>query len=84
VVSWGGYGLVGYRLPWLGIMPFLLCERINGDLSGSEVKLTTFQFGLNIRPADELVLKVEFNHVVQDDDRLPPANTLLTQAAWAF
>jgi hypothetical protein len=82
--SWGGYGLIGYRLPWFGIMPFVLCERINGDLSGSEVKLTTYQFGLNIRPVDELVLKIEFNHVDQDATILPSINQLMTQAAWAF
>jgi hypothetical protein len=84
VVSWGGYGLIGYRLPWVGIMPFVLVERVIGDLEFLRMKLYSFQFGLNVRPVDSLVIKAAFEHVAFDDGTVDPLNTIMTQVAWAF
>lgn len=84
VLSWGGYGLIGYRFSWLGIMPFIMSERVIGELEFLRIKLYTFQFGLNVRPVDVLVLKATFEHVAFEDDSVEPANILMTQMAWAF
>lgn len=84
-ISWGGYVMVGYRLPWLGIMPFIQGERVSGDLNTSKVSFYAFQFGLNIRPVDMLVLKATWEHVeFQQELAIDPLNVLMTQVAWAF
>jgi hypothetical protein len=82
-VSWGGYGLVGYRFDWLGVMPFFLSERVKGELQSAVVKVYTLQCGLNVRPIDSLVLKATFEYVNQGEV-IGPLRVLMTQVAWAF
>lgn len=84
ILSFGVYAIVGYRLPWLGIMPFLQGERVIGDLEYLELKLWSFQVGLNVRPIDVLVLKVIWEHVKIEDSGVGANNSLMTQVAWAF
>lgn len=84
ILSWGGYAIVGYRLPFLGIMPFLQGERVIGDLEYLRLKLYEFQVGLNIRPVEVFVLKVTFELVHFQDNAVGDNRSLMTQAAWVF
>jgi hypothetical protein len=83
-VSWGGYGLIGYRFTWLGIMPFVLAEVADGSFHYYKLKLWSVQTGLNIRPDDAAVLKLAFEHTHVDMEGLSPVNTIWAQIAWSF
>jgi hypothetical protein len=88
-LSWGVYGLIGYRFEWLGIMPYLLTQYIdsNDPITASVSKNSGFSAGLNIRPIDSLVLKLEY-----DEGHFPKGNLIASdpvrlmqvQIAWAF
>lgn len=87
--SWGFYGLMGYRLPALGVMPYVLCT-YNAVYELSTLtfgKALALEAGLNIRPIDAVVLKLEYATVklvgsnAPTNDRL---HTLQAQLAWAF
>lgn len=88
-LSWGMYGLAGYRFSWLGVMPFVVVEHINGEVfTGFYARNVTFQAGLNLRPVDVLALKLVYYHVhffegpsTSPDD---PLRMLQAQVAWAF
>ncbi|HKP55227.1 MAG TPA: hypothetical protein VJV78_00825 [Polyangiales bacterium] len=82
-VSWGGYGLIGYRLPWLGIMPFVLAERAETARQFIKIEPYSFQFGLNVRPHEDVVLKASFEYMGFGRG-LQSVNVLNTQVAWAF
>jgi hypothetical protein len=85
----GGYLLLGYRFSWLGIMPYFLLS--NQDYvepyQFSQVNNTAIQAGLNIRPLDAVVVKLEYDHTVWPDGHLvsdAPIQSLAAQLAWAF
>lgn len=87
-MSWGVYGLVGYRLPWLGIMPYYVGQYLdNTTPNGIRSEITNMQFGLNIRPIDAVVFKVEYSYaffaepLFGSDD---PIQFFQAQVAWAF
>lgn len=87
LVSWGGYVLAGYRLPWFGIMPFLLVERDRTLLSAVPVNLYSLQSGINVRPGDALVFKLSYEQLFVS--RTPNVGrekmrSLQAQIAWAF
>lgn len=83
--SWGGYGLIGYRLPWLGIMPYFVSERVQGDLLQLKMKLYTLQFGLNIRPTESIVVKASYERVTFHREMgADPLQAFQSQIAWAF
>jgi hypothetical protein len=86
-ISWGMYALAGYRFKWLGVMPFMVIEHIDGEVfPGYYAKNVTYQAGLNIRPVDVLTLKIIYYHVkflegVSEDE---PLRQMQAQIAWAF
>jgi hypothetical protein len=86
---WGGYLLVGYRFEWLGIMPYFVLQQLGGAdstlLAGE--KTTVALIGLNVRPIESLVLKVEYTHVFLASEQPFPGfdlQFLAFQLAWAF
>ena len=84
MLSWGGYALLGYRLPWLGIMPFVVFERVMGELSYNRINMVTIQGGLNVRPFDMLVFKVSLERVILHDALVEPVTILQSQIAIAY
>jgi hypothetical protein len=62
-LSWGIYGLLGYRFDWFGVMPYALMQTMDAiDLaSGMRYLVHSVFAGLNIRPVDMLVIKLEYN-----------------------
>lgn len=86
--KWGAYGLVGYRTPLLGIMPYVLLERLNfptGDIPSG----MGLHFGLNYRPEPALVLKAEVLHAwfpgaLKTSFGADTLTTYALQAAWVF
>lgn len=84
---WGAYGLLGYRIAAIDLMPYAYLEFY--DLAGVLVPdLLTTQLGLNYRPSSAVVAKIQYTYA-----GLPSAEGLLgdanisaieTQIAWAF
>ena len=85
----GYYALAGYRLPWLGIMPFATVEGYNFASQPFVPPANSESIGLNVRPVPTVVFKLQY-HVSQlggDDSPNPYRGTLkrvLTQLAVAF
>jgi hypothetical protein len=87
-LNWGIYGLVGYRLPWFGVMPYVLLQFTDAydPAAGVLYYVDSFFAGINIRPIDVFVIKLEYNQshfprgfVIEGDIRLAQV-----QIAWAF
>lgn len=87
-ITWGAYVLSGYRFEWLGIMPygFFSNFRIRDPRTLSQVKTNAISAGLNIRPIDAFVVKLEYalgligkNFLSTDD-----VHQFQAQVAWAF
>lgn len=84
----GGYVLLGYRTPWLGVMPFVIGQHLNFADRDILPPATGMSWGLNVRPVPELVFKAEYlagtfigaSSVGIHD----PVRFLRFQAAWAF
>jgi hypothetical protein len=89
-LSWGLYGLIGYRFEWLGIMPYFLLQTIDtaDSLNSILIKTSSTALGLNIRPIDVLVVKVEWVHGMFPDGNIVANETTIDmlqfQIAWAF
>jgi len=85
----GYYALVGYRTPWLGIMPFVTVEGYNFASQPPVDPSTAESIGLNIRPEPTVVLKLQY-HMSQLGSEHSSApyrgtlNRILTQLAVAF
>jgi hypothetical protein len=90
--DWGGYALVGYRTPLLGIMPY-----VKGEYSpdpalraiGVQQNVALVTGGLNVRPVPRVVLKGEYTYGTFPD--APPGSFAENdiqgvdlQLAWAF
>lgn len=86
VLSGGGYLLAGYRLTWLGVMPYAMLEHISLDALGAQTRAWIAEGGLNVRPIDILVVKVAYQHIVFLDGIAAhvPLRLLQAQVAWAF
>lgn len=86
----GLYALTGYRLPWLGIMPYIGCEYYYQSRITWMPDSTAIWGGLNVRPTDRVVLKLQFTHAWfpttwLDGWKTPtPLNQIIAQAAWSF
>jgi len=88
-LSWGAYGLIGYRFEWFGVMPYLLVQRLdtNDAVNSGRTVTNGFSAGLNVRPIDALVFKIEY-----DEGHFPkgslisadPVRLIQGQIAWAF
>lgn len=90
--EWGGYGLVGYRLPWFEIMPYAKAERSPhpaAKMLGIASEFVILTGGLNIRPIPSVVGKIEFDYGYFTDKDVKEYSKsshkyLNTQLAWAF
>jgi hypothetical protein len=84
----GWYGLVGYRIPSLSLMPYFLFEDYNfGDGQGFVKKAKIYYSGLNWQIVPRVVAKVEYTKVKFEGLALleeNPISFLSTQLAWAF
>jgi hypothetical protein len=90
----GGYLLVGFRFPWLGLMPFVMAEYVyHGSASlmtaGGTRGTVAFCGGLNLRPVPSVTLKAQYLHAALEalaatggkDNAL---DTFSATAAWSF
>ena len=84
--SYGGYFLVGYRLPWLGIMPYALFMAGTFNIQALKMSPINGTFGVNIRPWDSIVFKVEYihTHPLKNEYFKDELRRLGAQVAWAF
>ncbi len=86
---YGAYLLLGYRFDWFGIMPYVVLQRNGGVDAATQQKdyASLIVGGVNIRPIDELVLKIEYGQVLFDEGQLFPNEDIRVggiQLAWAF
>jgi len=85
----GGYLLLGYRTPWLNIMPYVMAEHSSYTNTDLAPPVWAYSAGLNIRPTPNVVLKAEmaYAHFLGvgstglGKDDLPYFGS---QVAWAF
>jgi hypothetical protein len=88
----GGYGLVGYRTPLFGVMPY-----VKGEYSpdpalqniGVDQNVVLFTGGLNFRPVPRVVFKAEYTYGFFPDAKPNtfadnPLAGVDLQIAWAF
>jgi hypothetical protein len=86
----GLYALGGYRLPWMGIMPYLGGEYYYQSKIIFMPDSMAIWGGLNVRPTDRVVFKLQYTHAWfpttwLDGWKTPtPLNQLIAQAAWSF
>ncbi len=87
-LTWGAYGLAGYRLPWFGIMPYFVAQYFDSTtINGTRSQIVNMQGGLNIRPIDAVVFKLEYSYAFFTKKLLgrdDPIQYFQAQAAWAF
>ena len=88
--SAGWYLLAGYRLPWLGIMPFAMVQQHSPNDAKTWQSLTAVTAGVNMRVLPNLVLKASLTKPFWPNAtaaNLPYSQSLLVggaQVAWAF
>jgi hypothetical protein len=92
--KWGGYALLGYRLPWFPLMPYGKVEYApdnTAEVYGIPDQVVIWTGGLNYRPIPYVVLKGEFTRgyfteTEGDTTGLTKhgINMLEFQLAWAF
>lgn len=90
-VSWGSYGLLGYRLPWLATMPFVMLETYQRGYADKQLVLRGANAisakgvtgGINVRPVPQVVFKgqVSYGHSPKVSSSIMAVQF---QAAWAF
>ena len=88
----GWYALLGYRLPWFNIMPYLLYTYYDTDeravLVGAS-KVEEYAGGLNIRLTPRVVLKAEWGRAIflsplPGTPNVDSIDFLNAQVAWVF
>lgn len=85
----GGYVLLGYRMRWHGVMPYLMTEHSNYANFSSSPPVWLYTVGLNVRPTANVALKAElgrlhFSGVGSTGLGRDDLWFMGTQAAWAF
>jgi len=83
----GVYGLTGYRLPFLGIMPFFGGERYAAGPGSGTPASSGMWGGLNVRPTARVVLKAQYTHAWLNKWEGPDLGSydgIDLQAAWSF
>ncbi|MBN1606644.1 MAG: hypothetical protein JW940_08420 [Polyangiaceae bacterium] len=82
---WGYYALTGYRLPWWGVMPFVMGQYQDW---GPKNGFTCYELsgGLNIRPNEMVVFKLATLWLWRSDPGVYSKNEaqFSAQAAWSF
>ena len=86
---WGAYGLVGYRLPFVPLMPYVIVQHAYSPDSPSTPPATAYEVGVNYRPTAAVVVKLEYTdwHFSAPGSAgfgSYPLRILATQVAWAF
>jgi hypothetical protein len=86
---WGAYGLVGYRLPVVPLMPYVIVQHAYSPDSPSTPPATAFEVGVNYRPTAAVVVKLEYTdwHFSAPGSAgfgNYPLRILASQVAWAF
>jgi hypothetical protein len=83
---WGVYGLVGYRFPFLGVMPYGGGGYYKQGSSSWVPEVADFWCGLNLRPTPRVVLKLQYTHAQFYNTTLSTTGMRLitAQTAWSF
>jgi hypothetical protein len=86
---WGAYGLVGYRLPFAPLMPYVIVQHAYSPDSPSTPPATAYEVGINYRPTAAVVVKLEYTdwHFSAPGSAgfgNYPLRILASQVAWAF
>ena len=86
---WGAYGLVGYRLPVVPLMPYVLVQHSISPDMPSTPPATAYEVGVNLRPTAAVVVKLEyadwhFSAPGSAGFGNFPLRILASQIAWAF
>ena len=86
---WGAYGLLGYRLPFIPLMPYAIVQHVYAPDTPNIPPATAYEVGVNYRPTAAVVVKLEYT-----DWRFSgpgavgfgnyPLRILASQVAWAF
>ena len=92
VLRFGLYGLLGYRLPWFNLMPYVLYTYYDTDQKTVLVGATQvlgIWFGLNVRVTPRVVLKAEWGRVSfigpqPGSPNVDSLDMLHFQIAWVF
>ncbi len=88
-LRWGAYGLVGYRLPVVPLMPYVLVQHAIAPDTPSTPPATAYEIGVNLRPTAAVVVKLEYTdwHFSAPGSvgfGNYPLRILASQIAWAF
>ncbi|MEI9938251.1 MAG: hypothetical protein WDO69_13605 [Pseudomonadota bacterium] len=86
---WGAYGLVGYRLPFAPLMPYVMLQHAFSPDSPNIPPATAYEAGVNYRPTAAVVVKLEYSDWHFSAPGAAgfgnyPLRILATQIAWAF
>ena len=86
---WGAYGLIGYRLPFVPLMPYVIVQHAISPDSPNTPPATAYEVGVNYRPIAALVVKLEYTDWHFSAPGAAgfgnyPLRILATQVAWAF
>lgn len=86
----GGYALLGYRTPFVGIMPYTMVEYYNFALNTMLPPAVTTSTGLNIQPQPSVVFKLQYQYVQLGNNTTSTEllrgtlHQVDAQAAWTF
>ncbi len=85
----GAYTLLGYRTPWLNLMPYVMGEHSSYTNNDHAPPVWAWSLGVNLRPTPNVVLKAElagatFSGVGSTGLGKDDLSYFGTQAAWAF
>ena len=86
---WGAYGLVGYRLPVVPLMPYVLVQHAIAPDRPTTPPATAYEIGVNLRPTAAVVVKLEYTDWHFSGPGSAgfgnyPLRILASQIAWAF
>jgi hypothetical protein len=82
---WGAYGQSGYRLSFLGAMPYLGVGYYKEGSASFIPKLMDLWVGLNLRPTPRVVLKLQYTYVrFYFGPSTMDWKMLAAQTAWSF
>jgi len=87
-LNWGVYGIAGYRFDWYSIMPYVMVQEFSEVATNNLLTRTRgVAGGLNLRPIDAVVLKLEYLFGDFPDGHLVSTGNIhliQAQVAWAF
>ena len=86
---WGAYGLLGYRLPFVPLMPYVIVQHAYSPDTPNTPPATAYEVGVNLRPTAAVVVKLEYTdwHFSEPGGAgfgNYPLRILASQVAWAF